>query len=80
MSDSESVGEGTVSGNQVSIPAHIRRQLDIEDGDVLRWHVEAGDLRVEIVHRERRAFEDFEPGASEEPIDTVEEHDAFGTE
>lgn len=37
MSAPDEVGEGTVSGNQVSIPAHIRRQFDIEDGDVIEW-------------------------------------------
>ena len=78
MSDPEPVGEGTVSGNQVSIPAHVRRRLDIEDGDVLRWYLDGDGLRVEVVCREERAFEDFEPGASAEPVDGVEEHDAPG--
>jgi len=26
------------------------------------------------------AFEDFEPGESDEPVDAVAEHDAFGLE
>ena len=46
MSDPEPVGEGTVSGNQVSVPAHVRRRLDIEDGDVLRWYLDGNGLRV----------------------------------
>ncbi len=80
MSDSDRVGEGKVSGNQASIPAHIRRHLDIEDGDTLRWRVHGDELRVSVVPTERRAFDDFEPGTSEESVDGVEEHDAFGTD
>lgn len=38
---SESVdSESKVSGNQVNIPAHICRELGIDDGDKLRWHIE----------------------------------------
>lgn len=80
MSKPEEVGEGTVSGNQVSIPAHIRRRFDIEDGDVIEWQVVDGELEVEIRNRETGAFEDFEPGASDEAVDVVEEHDRFGLE
>lgn len=32
------VSERVVSGNQASIPAPIREQADIEDGDKLRWY------------------------------------------
>jgi len=48
---SESVdAESKVSGNQANIPARIRRELDIDDGDHLRWHVEDdGSLRVYVV-------------------------------
>lgn len=80
MSTPDEVGEGTVSGNQVSIPAHIRRRLDIEDGDVIRWKVVHGDLVAEVQDTGEGAFEGFEPGASEEPVDSVETHDGFGTE
>lgn len=78
MGDTEVVGEGKVSGNQASIPVHIRRQLAIEDGDVLRWKVIDGDLHVEIVHQRLGVFDDFEPGKSDEPVNGVAEHDAFG--
>lgn len=80
MSDTSAVGEGKVSGNQASIPAHIRRELDIEDGDTLRWRIEDGELRVSVIAMESGAFDDFEPGASSEPVDAVEEHDGFGVE
>lgn len=80
MSDTEAVGEGKVSGNQASIPAHIRRQLEIKDGDVLRWKVVDGDLHVEIVRQQLGVFDDFEPGESDRPVDSVAEHDTFGLE
>lgn len=80
MSRPEDVGEGTVSGNQVSIPAHIRRRFDIEDGDIVRWKVVDGTLEVEVLNRREGVFEDFEPGESEEPVDAVAEHDSFGIE
>lgn len=76
----DAAGEGTVSGNQVSIPADIRRQLDIDDGDVIRWRVVDGELDLEIVARRTGVFDDFEPGASEEPVDVVDDHDRFGLE
>lgn len=81
MSETEAVGEGTVSGNQASIPAHIRRQLDIEDGDVLRWRVVDGELSgVEVVRQHRGVFDDFTPGESNDEIDGVAAHDTFGIE
>jgi len=80
MSTPDEVGEGTVSGNQVSIPAHIRRRFDIENGDVIEWQVVDGELRVEVRQARTGAFEGFEPGASEADVDTVEEHDRFGLE
>jgi len=76
----EVAGQGTVSGNQVSIPAGIRRRLDIEDGDTIRWRVVDDELSVEVVSQETGVFDDFEPGASDEPVDGVSEHDRFGVE
>lgn len=71
-------GEGKVSGNQASIPAPVRHTLDIEDGDVLRWEVVDGELRVTVLHRAPGAFDGFEPGTSDRPVDVVAEHDRFG--
>lgn len=46
----------------VTIPADIRRRLDIGAGDKLRWHVEGdGSLTVEVVHQREGVFDDFEP-------------------
>lgn len=80
MSNSEPVGEGKVSGNQASIPVHVREAFDIADGDTLRWHVVDGELRVTVVSTSSGAFDDFEPGSSDEPVDGVDEHDGFGVE
>lgn len=80
MSTPDEVGEGTVSGNQVSIPAHIRRRFEIDDGDVIRWKVVDDELVAEVQDRSAEAFDDFEPGESEEVVDSVDEHDQFGLE
>jgi bifunctional DNA-binding transcriptional regulator/antitoxin component of YhaV-PrlF toxin-antitoxin module len=64
----------------VSIPAGIRRRLDIEDGDTIRWRVVDGELSVEVVNQETGVFDDYEPGASEKSVDGVSEHDRFGVE
>lgn len=55
--------ETTVSDHgMVTIPAALRRQLDIEPGDKLRWTAdEEGDLSVEIVHQGEGVFDDLEP-------------------
>lgn len=46
----------------VTIPADLRRRLDIEPGDKLRWTAdESGTLSVEIVHQREGVFDDFEP-------------------
>lgn len=80
MSTPDEVGEGTVSGNQVSIPAHIRRRFEIDDGDVIRWKVVDDELVAEVQDRSEETFGDFEPGESEDAVDGVDEHDQFGLE
>jgi len=64
----------------VTIPASLRRRLDIEAGDKLRWHIdEEGDLSVEIVQQRYGAFEDDDMKA---PMggDSLETHDLAGHE
>lgn len=78
MSEVTTSGEGKVSGNQASIPAPVRRELGIEDGDVIRWQVVDGELKVTVVRRRTGVFDDYEPGASDDPVDVVEDHDRFG--
>ena len=55
--------ETTVSDRgMVTIPASLRRRLDIEAGDKLRWDVDDdGTLSIEIVKQRYGAFDDFEP-------------------
>lgn len=63
----------------VTIPAEIRRRLDIEAGDDLRWVVREDDtLEVEVVRQRFGAFE----GAASAPLggDSVESHDLAGGE
>lgn len=48
----------------VTIPAEVRRRLDIEAGDKLRWSVtDEGTLTVEVVQQRYGAFDDFESAA-----------------
>lgn len=45
----------------VTIPASLRRRLDIQAGDKLRWEVdEDGNLNVAVVKQNHGAFDDFE--------------------
>jgi hypothetical protein len=77
MSEPEAVGEGSVSGNQASIPAAIRNLADIEDGDKLRWYWVDGELSVDVVRRRDGVFEGFEGfDGGAEPLD----HDLAGVE
>jgi len=64
----------------VTIPADLRRRLDIEPGDKLRWTTdEEGTLSVEIVHQREGVFDDFEPVDVGE-TDAVEAEREFGAE
>lgn len=65
----------------VTVPASLRRRLDIEAGDKLRWQVEEdGSLSVDVVHRRHGAFDDFEPvsmgGGGSETHDLAGHEDA----
>lgn len=73
--------ESKVSGNQANIPARIRRELDIDDGDHLRWHVEDdGSLRVRVVQQKTGTFADFEGYEGEAETDVTNEHDTWGVD
>lgn len=63
----------------VTIPASLRRRLDIEAGDKLRWNVDDDDtLSVEVVKQRYGAFDDFEPVSM--GGDGAETHDVAGHE
>ncbi|MFB6191934.1 MAG: AbrB/MazE/SpoVT family DNA-binding domain-containing protein [Haloarculaceae archaeon] len=73
--------ESKVSGNQANIPAHIRRELDIDDGDKLRWRIEAdGTLRVEVVQQRTGTFSDFDGYDGDQETDVAADHDAWGVD
>jgi len=64
----------------VPIPAELRRRLDIEPGDKLRWDAdEEGNLSVEVVKQYDGAFADDDMKA---PMggDSLETHDFAGNE
>lgn len=47
---------------RITIPADVRRCLNIEPGDTLRWETDdKGTLSVEVVKQRYGAFDDFEP-------------------
>ncbi|MDQ2052250.1 AbrB/MazE/SpoVT family DNA-binding domain-containing protein [Natronolimnohabitans sp. A-GB9] len=79
---SESVdSESKVSGNQANIPARIRRVLDIDDGDKLRWHIEDdGTLRVQVVQQRSGTFGDFGGYDGDRTTDVESEHDTWGVD
>jgi len=81
MATEEAPEETKVSDRgMVTIPASLRRRLDIEAGDKLRWHVDdEGDLSVEIVRQRYGAFEDDDMKA---PMggNSLETHDLAGHE
>jgi bifunctional DNA-binding transcriptional regulator/antitoxin component of YhaV-PrlF toxin-antitoxin module len=73
--------ESKVSGNQANIPARIRNELDIDDGDTLRWHVEDdGTLRVQVVQQRSGTFSDFDGYEGDRETDVTTEHDAWGVD
>lgn len=80
MATEEAPQETTVSDRgMVTIPASLRRRLDIEAGDKLRWHVDSeGQLSVEVVKQRYGAFDDFEPVSI--GGDGSETHDVAGHE
>jgi len=79
---SESVdSESKVSGNQANIPAHIRRELDIDDGDTLRWHIEDdGTLQVQVVQQQSGTFSGFDGYGGDQATDVESEHDSWGVD
>ena len=81
MSSDRVDSESKVSGNQANIPAHIRRKLDIDDGDRLRWHVEDdGTLRVQVVQQRSGTFGDFDGYDGDRTTTVDTDHDAWGVD
>lgn len=81
MSSERVDSESKVSGNQANIPARIRRELDIDDGDKLRWHIEDdGTLRVRVVQQRCGTFSDFDGYDGDQATDVESQHDAWGVD
>lgn len=81
MSTDRVDAESKVSGNQANIPARIRRALDVEDGDYLRWTLDdEGSVRVEVVKQRSETFADFDGYGGSTETDATSEHDEWGVE
>ena len=79
MSSERVDSESKVSGNQANIPARIRRELDIGDGDRLRWHIEGdGTIRVQVVQQRSGTFSGFDGYDGNRATDAEHEHDTWG--
>jgi len=64
----------------VTIPANLRRRLDIDPGDQLRWTTDDnGTLSDGIVNQREGVFDDFEPVDTGE-TDAVDVEAGFGAE
>lgn len=81
MTTDEPLEETEVSDRgMVTIPAAVRRRLDIEPGDKLQWDITAdGDLVVEVVRQRYGAFADDDKKA-DLGGDSTETHDLSGRE
>lgn len=81
MSSERVDAESKVSGNQANIPARIRRELGIDDGDHLRWHLEDnGSIRVQVVQQRTGTFENFDGYDGDDETDVTMEHDAWSVD
>jgi len=81
MSGKRIDSKSTVSGSQAEIPARIRRELDIGDGDKLRWQIaDDGTLHVEVIQQRSGTFGDFDGYDGEQSTDVQHQHDAWGVE
>lgn len=69
--------ESEVSGNRTNVPVRIRRALDIDDGDRLRWQLEGdGSVRVAVRHQRTGTFAEYDGYDGEETTDVTNEYDA----
>jgi bifunctional DNA-binding transcriptional regulator/antitoxin component of YhaV-PrlF toxin-antitoxin module len=81
MSSDRVDAESKVSGNQANIPARIRRELGIDDGDQLRWHLEDdGAVRVHVVRQRTGTFAEFDGYDGDAATDVTTDHDAWGVD
>ncbi len=81
MAAEDGPAETTVSDRGiVTTPADLRRRLDIEPGDKLRWTTDdSGTLSIEVAHQRESVFDDFEPVDAGE-TNAVDVEAEFGAE
>ena len=80
MTVKETYSETTVNDSRsVTIPKEVCDELGVKPGDKVRWHVEDGELSVEIVKQRYGAFDDFEPVDIGEETNAAEDHDIYGS-
>jgi bifunctional DNA-binding transcriptional regulator/antitoxin component of YhaV-PrlF toxin-antitoxin module len=81
MSSDSVDSESKVSGNQANIPARIRRELDIDDGDTLRWRIEdEEEIRVQVIQQRDGTFGAFEGYDGDQDTTVTTDHDAWGVD
>ncbi|QFU82313.1 AbrB/MazE/SpoVT family DNA-binding domain-containing protein [Natronorubrum aibiense] len=81
MSDDHISAESTVSGTQANIPARIRRELEIDDGDHLRWQIEDdGCIRIQVIQQQTGTFAEFDGYDGETATNVTAEHGAWGVD
>lgn len=81
MSSNRVDAESKVSGNQANIPARIRKELGIDDGDQLRWVLDdEGTVRVEVVHQRTGTFAAFDGYEGDIETNATDAHDSWGLE
>mgnify|MGYP002761067906 CR=1 FL=1 len=79
MSGDQVSAENKVRANQAPIPARIRRELGIEDGDRLQWRVQDdGSIRVQVVNQQVGTFADFDGYDGKKPTAVTTDQDAWG--
>ena len=81
MTSDRTCVETKVLANQANIPARIRRELDIDDGDHLRWHLEEdGTIRVQVIQQVTGTFAGFDGYDGETETDVATGHAAWGVD
>ncbi|WP_267643520.1 AbrB/MazE/SpoVT family DNA-binding domain-containing protein [Haloarchaeobius amylolyticus] len=81
MSSDCADAESKVTGNMATIPARIRRELGIDNGDILRWHIDDdGTIRVRVVKGHTGTLDDFHGYDGDTETDVATDHDVWGVD
>lgn len=78
MSDDSVDSESTVLGTQTTIPARIRQEIGINDGDTVRWQiVDSETVRLRVVEQRGGTFSGFDGYDGTQETSVATEHDAW---